>query len=56
MGDDKELECPHCHGNVWIRQPTTICDHLYYPELCQHCTEMGYTISGIRWGKDGKAS
>jgi hypothetical protein len=32
-----ERKCPHCKGNILIRNPTGTCDHLYYPENCKIC-------------------
>lgn len=33
---DKRI-CPHCKGDVAIRNPKGFCDHLYYPEYCRTC-------------------
>jgi hypothetical protein len=32
--------CPHCHGPIHIRNPSGICDHLYYPEYCKICEKL----------------
>ena len=32
----KEI-CPHCEGDIEIRNPTGSCDHLYYPDACRVC-------------------
>lgn len=29
--------CPHCKGDIEIRNPTGFCDHLYYPDMCEIC-------------------
>ena len=29
--------CLHCGGEIAIRNPTGLCDHLYYPENCDVC-------------------
>jgi hypothetical protein len=29
--------CHHCHGPIAVRNPTGICDHLYYPDNCSVC-------------------
>lgn len=29
--------CPHCQGDIEIRNPTGDCDHLYYPDNCRVC-------------------
>ena len=29
--------CAHCGGDIAIRNPTGICDHLYYPDNCPIC-------------------
>lgn len=31
--------CRHCGGSLKSRNPTGICDHLYYPEYCDECNE-----------------
>ena len=33
-------ECPHCGGDIRIRNPKGYCDHLYYPERCETCKDM----------------
>lgn len=30
-------ECPHCKGDIAIRNPMGFCDHLYYPTNCEVC-------------------
>ncbi len=37
-----ELACEHCKGLLSIRMPvpSSKCDHLYYPECCEICTEL----------------
>jgi hypothetical protein len=41
---DKKLEkqyiCPHCRGDIRLRNPKGFCDHLYYPENCEKCQEI----------------
>lgn len=32
--------CPHCGGSLDVRNPTGLCDHLYYPDSCQTCQEI----------------
>jgi hypothetical protein len=32
--------CPHCGGDIMIRNPKGYCDHLYYPEYCKTCKDM----------------
>lgn len=31
-------KCPHCGGDIEIRNPTGTCDHLYYPDNCDVCS------------------
>lgn len=35
----KNLEkgCPHCGGDIAVRNPSGYCDHLYYPDNCKIC-------------------
>lgn len=32
--------CPHCHGDIYIRNPKGFCDHLHYPENCEFCLRV----------------
>jgi hypothetical protein len=32
--------CPHCKGDIRIRNPSGYCDHLHYPENCKTCQDM----------------
>jgi hypothetical protein len=32
-------KCKHCGGDLTIRNPTGICDHLYYPDYCKICKQ-----------------
>lgn len=35
--------CVHCGGDVRVRKPTAtgpVCDHLYYPDNCDHCKRL----------------
>jgi hypothetical protein len=36
----EDNKCPHCGGDLSIRNPTGKCDHLYYPELCPECSAL----------------
>jgi len=33
------IKCPHCKGEIAIRNPSGYCDHQYYPENCETCKE-----------------
>lgn len=33
------MNCEHCGGDLKIRNPMGICDHLYYPEYCEICSK-----------------
>ena len=33
-------KCPHCGGDIAVRNPTGKCDHLYYPDYCEVCSEI----------------
>ena len=35
----EDMVCLHCGHSVAIRNPSEICDHLYYPECCSVCKE-----------------
>ena len=28
-----DLICKHCHGSIAVRNPTGLCDHLYFPDM-----------------------
>lgn len=38
------MRCNHCKGDIGVRNPMGFCDHLYYPEYCNVCAEMGNCI------------
>lgn len=35
-----EMFCPHCDGDIAIRDPSGYCDHLYYPDNCEECKKL----------------
>ncbi len=37
--DEEEPLCNHCQMPLAIRNPSGYCDHLYYPECCEICSE-----------------
>ena len=37
---EEEKLCKHCNQPIELRNPSGFCDHLYYPENCNHCTEL----------------
>lgn len=37
---NNERKCPHCDGDINIRNPKGFCDHLYYPESCEICKQL----------------
>ena len=43
----KQFICPHCKGDIRIRNPKGYCDHLYYPEYCDKCQEIELDKSTI---------
>ena len=34
---DQNNICPHCKGDLRVRNPKGFCDHLKYPEYCDTC-------------------
>jgi hypothetical protein len=38
--------CLHCGMDLMKRNASGKCDHLYYPQYCNHCKEKGYTVYG----------
>lgn len=43
--------CNHCGVSIYYQPPKeTECNHVYYPEACQHCSEIAaYTVKVIQY-------
>ena len=44
--------CPHCKGDIRIRNPKGYCDHLYWPNNCETCQALENGVTDFGFFKD----